>query len=751
MVQEGFKRKLTAILSADVEGYSRLMGDDEEATVRTLKAYREVLTTLIQQHNGKVLDSQGDNLLAEFASVVDTVQCAVSVQKEINARNAELAEDRRMEFRIGINLGDVIQEEERIYGDGVNIAARLEGLADAGGICISKTAFDHIESKLPYGYEFLGDQTVKNISKPVGAYRVLLEPRVTVAGKPEEEKPAPARRRQIFVGAAAVIVVAVAVGIWQFYMRRSSVESASQEKMAFPLPDKPSIAVLPFVNMSEDPKQEYFCDGMTEDLITDLSKLSGLFVISRNSVFFYKGKAVKPEQVSQELGVRYILEGSVRKAGDRVRITAQLVDATTGGHLWAERYDGKIDNIFSMQDNVTRNIIKALQVRLTKDEQDKTAQAETDSIEAYNNFLKGWGHYIRYTAKDFSEALAYFKKAVEMDPDYGRAYAALALIHKKAIDLGYLSEMGLNSSLAELMPRQYLKLAMRNPTALALNVSADMDLFQRQYREAFLKAKHAISLDPNDAESQAVMAEVLIMDGKPDEALVFVKKAMRLDPHNQARYLYLLGLIRFCMGHVEEAAILIQKAHSLIPEAYLWSGPLAAAYAHLGKSLEARAALKNFVKFYTWYPKLMQAMFYFPFKDPTVADRLAEGLLKAGLQGKTSGYYTVSEEDRLSGEEIRPLVFGRTRSGSHIIYSSPVWKETTENGKIIRRSAHRTVEDAGTSWIENDVLCERFYDLYAVGLEQCGPVFRNPYGSEKLKNEYLWVTSRGIWGWSLAK
>ncbi len=243
MAEEGFKRKLTAILSADVEGYSRLMGEDEEATVRTLTSYREVLSTLIQQHNGKVLDSPGDNLLAEFVSVVDAVQCAVGVQKEIKARNDQLPENRRMQFRIGINLGDVIQEEGRIYGDGVNIAARLEGLAEAGGICISKTAFDHIESKLPYGYDYLGDQTVKNITKPVGAYRVLMEPRVTFAGKPIDEKAPALRRMPILAGVVAVFVLAVGLGIWQFYMRRPSIEPASENNMAFPLPDKPSIAV----------------------------------------------------------------------------------------------------------------------------------------------------------------------------------------------------------------------------------------------------------------------------------------------------------------------------------------------------------------------------------------------------------------------------------------------------------------------------------------------------------------------------
>ena len=322
MAEEGFKRKLTAILSADVEGYSRLMGDDEEDTVRTLTSYREVLTTLIQQHNGKVLDSPGDNLLAEFVSVVDAVQCAVAVQKEIKARNDELPENRRMQFRIGINLGDVIQEDERIYGDGANIAARLEGLSEPGGICISKTAFDQIESKLPYGCEFLGDKPVKNIAKPVGAYRVLMEPRVTVAGKQDREQRSSVRRMSILVGVAAVVVLVIAAGVWQLYMRQPSIEPASEEKMAYSLPDRPSIIVLPFDNLSKEPGQDYLVDGITDQIIIGLSKIPYMFVIAKESSFSYKNKDVQIRRVSEEMGVQYVLEGSVQVSGDRVRITA---------------------------------------------------------------------------------------------------------------------------------------------------------------------------------------------------------------------------------------------------------------------------------------------------------------------------------------------------------------------------------------------------------------------------------------------
>jgi len=357
MTQESFKRKLTAILSTDVEGYSRLMGDDEEATVRTLTTYREVLTTLIQQHNGKVLDSPGDNLLAEFVSVVDAVQCAVAVQKEIKSRNDELPENRRMQFRIGINLGDVIQEGERIYGDGVNIAARLEGLSEPGGICISKTAFDHIESKLPYGYEFLGDQTVKNIARPVIAYKVIMDPRVITSGKIEKKKVMPpwSKKFALAVG-IAVIIIFMALGTWSFYLGGRLTRPSTGGKA--------SIVVLPFTNLTNDPEQENFSDGITEELIGALAKVEGLQVISRTSAFYYKGKDVDLRTIGKKLKVGKVLEGSVRKSGNKLRITAQLISVADDTHLWSETYDHEMKDLLEIQDEISKAIVKNLKVQL---------------------------------------------------------------------------------------------------------------------------------------------------------------------------------------------------------------------------------------------------------------------------------------------------------------------------------------------------------------------------------------------------
>ncbi len=741
MADEGFKRKLTAILSADVEGYSRLMGDDEEATVRTLTTYREVLTTLIKQHNGKVIDSPGDNLLAEFVSVVDAVQCAVAVQKEISARNTELPGNRKMQFRIGINLGDVIQEEERIYGDGVNIAARLESLANPGGICISKTAFDQIESKLPYGYEFLGDQTVKNIAKPVSAYRVLMEPRVTVAGEPEKEKRSPARRMPTLLGAVAVLVLAVAVGVWQFYIRRPSVEPASVEKMAFPLPKKPSIAVLPFNNLSGDPDQEYFCDGMTEDLITDLSKISGIFVIARNSTYAYKEKPAKIRQVAEELGVRYVLEGSVRKADKQIRINAQLIDAVTGHHLWADRYDGNLDNVFALQDKITQKIIGALAVKLTANEKKQIALRGTDNIDAYDAFLQGWDYYLRSTPDAFRKAIPFFEKAVELDPNYGVAYAALALTYWSGSYAYYETGiLGLSSILeGRLLARHYLDKAIIMPTSLSYRIASSMALNRRQFKEAIEEAERAVALDPNDASCRYTLAEALVYGGNPIEGIEYIETAMRLDPRFQTNPLYLLGIAYFCMGQYEKAVSRLERAFKRIPEPGQRLYPLVAAYAHLGRLNEAKKAVE------LWQQQLglKFAMDRFPFKDPEVAKRFVDGLIKAGYPAGHSDYYKIYDENRLSGEEIKNIAFGQKVAASDGIV------DRTKDGKATYRG-YLGKSDKGKSWLEGDLLCDQWIERYE-GLKNCYPVFRNPEGSRKKLDEYLAVTDFGIITWSLAE
>jgi TolB-like protein/class 3 adenylate cyclase len=632
---EEFKRRLTAILSADAEGYSRLMREDEEATIRTLTTYRNAMTGLIQQYRGRVVDSPGDNILAEFTSVVDAVNCAVEVQRELSERNAHLPENRKMQFRIGVNLGDIVEEGERIYGDGVNIAARMESLAEGGGICISGIVYDQVKHKLGLEYEYLGEQEVKNIAEPVPAYRVLSFPGAAAHRVIKAKRAVGRRWRNVILAIAAVLVVGIALTIWQFYFRRPPVEVASVERMAFPLSDKPSIAVLPFTNMSDDPKQEYFSDGITEDLITDLSKIAGLFVIARNSVFTYKGKPVKIKQVSEELGVRYILEGSVRRADNQVRINAQLIDATTGGHLWAERYDSQMVDIFALQDKITRNIVSELRLKLTGGEEDQVARKETDSPKAYDAFLKGWAYYRHETPDDLARAVPYFEEAIKLDPGYGRAYAALAAVYRT----GYLwyKSLGLSSyGEAVQKTKEYLKQAMNDPTALAHWVASEIHRFEGQYEKAIAEAARAISLDANDPVGHDAMAWALMWTGSPEEGVDFAKNAMRLDPHTP-RYLVTLGAIQFNMEQYEKAAASLEEATRQNPNNELGFAWLAVTYGQLRREQEAKSALETFKTLATkwgWdgsFTMKKANVFLVKFKDRTARERFREGLIRAGV------------------------------------------------------------------------------------------------------------------------
>jgi adenylate cyclase len=535
MVRKGFKRKLTTLFSADVAGYSRLMGQDESATVETITAYREVMSELIKQHRGLVVDSPGDNLLAEFNSVVDAVQCAVAVQKELKARNAELTEDRKMEYRIGINLGDVIEEGNRLYGDGVNIAARLEGLATPGGICISKTAFDQIETKLPLGYAYIGEQTVKNIDKPVGAYQVLMEPRIVIAGQEQKEQP---------------------------------------------MPKDPSIAVLPFANLSGDPEQEYFSDGLTEEIITALSKISKILVIARNSTFSYKGKAVKVQQVSKELGVRYVLEGSVRKAGDRVRIHAQLIDAPTGHHLWAERYDRHLKDIFALQDEITIRILTSLRVKLTEGEQARMSYKDTDNLDCFMKVLEGQSHILRFNKKDNLSARRLFEEALSLDPLSSAACAALASTHLIDISNGWSDNPEKSITLSIELAQKAL---VRDDTlGYVHSLIGHVYLIQRQHNEAISELEKAVALDPNGADAYAFLAAALTITGRPEEAIELIMKAMRFNPMPPNWYHTFLAHAYRNTGRFEEAIQTLQNVLTVNPDDFNAHIGLTASYIMAG-------------------------------------------------------------------------------------------------------------------------------------------------------------------------
>jgi adenylate cyclase len=590
------ERRLAAIFSTDVQGYSRLMGDDEAATVRTITAYRELMTSLIQQHRGRVVDSPGDNLLAEFPSVVEAVQCAVAIQRELKTRNAELPLQRRMEFRIGINLGDVIVEGERIYGDGVNIAARLEGLAEAGGLCISGTVYDQVKTKLSLDYEELGTQAVKNIAEPVRVYRVHLEPRTaTPAVRRPKRLMATAWHKVALAVVGLGLILGGGVTVWHLTFRRPAPAGVlpAARAAALPLPEKPSIAVLPFVNMSGDPEQEYFSDGMTEDLITDLSKLSGLFVIARNSVFIYKGKAVKLEQVSRELGVRYVLEGSVRKAGDRVRITAQLVEAATGYHRWADRYDRPLQEIFALQDEIRQKIVMALKVQLTQEEQARFRHFPTHNLEAYDALLRGLEYANPSTQAANAQARQLFESATALDSQYAAAYALLGLTHL----LDWIFQWNQDpQTLERAFALAQRAITLDDALPVAHRVLGYVYVWYQQHDQAIAEAERAIALDPNDARGYETLANILAFAGRPQDAFGLVEKAMRLDPQQQTDYAWALGHAYYLTGRYEEAIatfkrVLVRYPNDLGAHAYL-----AASYSELDREEEARAAMAEVLR-----------------------------------------------------------------------------------------------------------------------------------------------------------
>ncbi len=612
------ERKLTAILCADVFGFSRLMGDDEEATLRTLSSHRKLIDSLIGQHHGRFVNSAGDSVLAEFASVVNAVQCAVEIQTTLKAENANIRPERLMEFRIGVNLGDVIVDGEQIYGDGVNVAARLESLADPGGIFISRTVHENIRNKLPLNYEDLGEQAVKNIAEPVRVFRVLME---AGAATPTRQRQGVARkyvRRGIF-SIAGLAIIAATILFVQHLSLRPPTPSASippAQPPALPLPDTPSIAVLPFTNMSGDRDQEYFSDGITDDLITSLSRVPNLFVIARTSTFTYKGKAAKVQDISRELGVQYVLEGSVRKAADTVRVTAQLVDATSGDHLWAAHYDRPLRDIFSLQDELVRKIVTTLKLRLSVEQFEEVVGQHTDNLEAYDYYLRCLSYEYLTTEEINAKAARMCERALELDPGYADAYAGLAGRYGYAFSVQF---------------KQY-----GGPNALERAI----ELYQR-----------AISLDDANAAAHAGLGRCLVYkwqygksswvnfwvgstlsrSGKPAEGLAYVEKAERLDPHSRAFDEFEEGAAYVLMGRYQEAVPLLRAHLATYPNNMGAHWYLIVAYSELNRPEQARAEALELLRINphlsvrTWKESA-------PFRDRAFTERMDADMRKAGLK-----------------------------------------------------------------------------------------------------------------------
>ncbi len=629
MAKPDLRRKLTAILSADVKGYSRLMGDNEEATVLTITTYREVIATLVEEHRGRVVDSPGDNVLAEFASVVDAVKSAVEIQEELKARNAELTESRRMHFRIGINLGDVIQEGERIYGDGVNVAARIESVADPGGICISSSAYDQVKKKLPLDFEYLGEHTVKNIDEPVRVYRVLTEQHVE--GKLIGEKRTEPKRGQKTALAVTIGLLLMAGGllIGKYLLDAPSppAEVASVEKMAFPLPDKPSIAVLPFQNLSGSEEQDYFSDGITNDIITDLSKFNQLFVIASNTVFTYKGKPVKVKQVSQELGVRYVLEGSVQKAGNKVRVNAQLIEGTTGHHLWAERYDRDLKDLFALQDEIIETIVRTLAVKINEAERARVLRKRTENLEAYDYLLRGWHHYDRSTRSANSQARQMFKKTIELDPRYAAAYVALGASYYQDASYGWTEFP--DQALQRAYDLAQKALALEEANASAHRLLGALYVRWAQYDLAAGELRRAIELNPNDAESYGALGSAMLYSGRTEEAMQSMETENRFNPHLGPGDFMELGLAYYLRDRYEDAIRILERGVGQKPGFVGHHIGLAAAYAQSGRSEEAKKTATTVLRL---SPFFETESYGSAFRNPADRAALVEGLRKAGLK-----------------------------------------------------------------------------------------------------------------------
>ena len=583
MVAERIQRRLAAILAADVVGYSRLMEADEAGTLAALRACRnELIDPLIAGHGGRTVKLMGDGTLVEFASVVDAVECAVAIQRAVAARDAGTPDDRRIVLRIGINLGDIIIEGDDIYGDGVNLAARLEGIAEPGGIALSEDAWRQVQGKVATGFVDLGPQSLKNIARPVRAYRVEL-------GATSPKSPA--------APAAA---------------------------------DKPSIAVLAFQNMSGDPEQEYFADGITEDVITDLSKVGGLLVIARNSSFAYKGKTVDIRVVGRELGVRSVLEGSIRRAGNRVRITAQLIDAESGGHLWADRFDRELSDVFAVQDEVTRRIVDALKITLSPREAAMLEAAKTTSGKAHDLFLLGrevlWGTVRNREA--FERSTELFRQAITEDPGYGEPYAGLAMA--EVLNWQFHWTDGWRQGLDEAGRHVDAALQKSPQVAFVHYVASVFHLWRKDLDRSAAEAGAALDLNPSYAQAHNSRGIVNIYGGQPLAAVPHIEQAIRLDPAQKQLYIHFLGSAHLVAGRFDAAAALFRERIALAPKTDLSRAFLAVALGYLGEAEEARRVWRELMEINPGY-SFAEHIGRLPFRDKADIERLAKGLAAAGI------------------------------------------------------------------------------------------------------------------------
>lgn len=738
------ERRLSAVLAFDMVGYSRLMGVDEQSTLEAHRRHRrEFFSPRAAQYHGRIIKFMGDGALMEFASVVDSVRYAVEVQLSLRDENADLPEDRKFLYRIGINIGDIIIDEGDIYGDGVNVAARLEQLADPGGICLSGAAFEQVKGKLDLTFEHLGEKRVKNIAEPVTVYRVLLDEKAAALATLIVQ-PSAARlgRRGLAVAVAALLLMSAGAALW-WQPWTSWQPAAPAERFAYPLPDKPSIAVLPFINVSSDPKQDHLAEGLTDDLITELSKVSGLFVIARHSVFALEDKAGSIQQVAEQLGVHFVLEGTLQRAESRLRINVNLIDALTGLSMWAERYDRQYADIFAVQDEVIGKIISALAVELNEGERTLLAQIPTDNLEAYDNYLRAEHEGFLYSDVDtYRRTLSYYQKAIDLDPNFANAHAGIARV---AVDVwrndyNQIWSAAVARKVAYDAAGQALKLDPNN--ARAHTVLALLQLVDGRNAEAIDSANVAVTAQPSDPEAFGNLALVLAYSGRRQQAVVEMEKALRLDPAPPASFRLQAGVVFYMARQNDRAVPLLEGARDALPMSEPAREYLAAAYVNRGDRERAVQEAGRLIELFPDCNLTYYSYLYDYWREEDLRYHLT-GLGQAGIPEWPLGYEG-RVSDRLSASELRELVddktwIGRNRNGTDFI------QYFDNAGSTAYRSANTNI--TGEAEIRDDQICEAF-EGYFLGHMACGYVYRNTT-KDQPDADYIHVTPQAIKFFSL--
>lgn len=747
------ERHLAAVLIADVVGYSRLSQIDEEGTrARFQTDLNEVFQPSITEHHGRLVKTIGDGILVEFPSIVDALRCAVEIQQQKAKRNAAAPPEKRLDFRIGVNLGDIIVEGDDIHGDGVNIADRIQALAVPGGIAISGSAYDHTKGKLPIGFTSLGDQKVKNIAEPIRVFRVVRDP--AAAGTTTGVR---RNSRRWVVPAAAGTVILLFAGASAWWQPWRMLRESANVRNVVATDTRPSMVVLPFDNLSGDTEQGYIADGITEDLTTELARLPGLFVISRNAAFTYKDKAATPAQIASDLGVHYILEGSIRRIGDDMRMNAQLIDATTSGHMWAERFDGAWSDVFKLQDRIVTEIATALKLRLVEGQQAAKIVGGTRNASAYEAYLRGRELELREKPEDWVEAIKHYEQALALDPKFGNAAAALAWMYREAQWTEARSKLiGLSADEARNKENAYFMAAAENPSPMYYRILTAKLNMQQRSDEAIAAAERAIALDASDPANYESLSIAMIYNGRAMDGLGYLDAAARVDPL-WSRWRYLLaGSAYFSMERYGEAVAALEKIEPERKETTYWDfWPnydglvlLISAYAQLGQSADAAKARERLKPYLAKaqdaeYTGLMAAGSN-PFKHYPDLQRVLTGLRKAGVPELPYGLDPKSP-DRLDGAAMKTLLFGHEIQGRNIGTGEAYRRATDDDGTT--RVNVGEWSDTGRSQIEGDFLCF----LYPSRSRTCVVVFRNPGGTSAQNNEYFFITQWDRFEFSVVK